>query len=206
MPTKPERIYWDSCVYIDCIQKKQPRFAMLERIYDQAINGEVEFVASTLVLAEVVRCKELTIPAADQELVIRNFFKRSFFHFRPVDRLIAEEAAAISRAYPDLKPPDAIHIATAIRYSCTRLQTYDGECGGPKKMIAYSGRVGRPPLKIELPQLIGDHQPSLFDPPQRVDTNNNEHSASLSHLRSRPQIHPMRQVFSLSPATYRTLG
>jgi predicted nucleic acid-binding protein len=200
MTTKNEkvRVYWDSCVYIDCIQKTQPRFSVLEKIYEQAEIGEIEFIASTFILAEVVKCKNLAISAADQEAVIRRFFKKSFFRFRPVDRQIAEKAAAISRTFPDIKPPDAIHIATAIRYECRCFQTYDGECGGPKKPIAYSGRIDN--LTIELPRVILFDRQQTFDshppPPPAIPP---PHSNNWHFPTSRKPPHPLRRLIALSP-------
>ena len=127
-----------------------------------AANGEIVFVASTLVIAEVTKIKDPSTTAAEQSKLIREFFENPYIQVRSVDRLIAEHAREISRQY-GLQPSDAIHIATALRYKCSCLQTYDGEQGNPKKMLAFDGKIGTPGLKIELPKLPLQQQ-SLLPP------------------------------------------
>jgi predicted nucleic acid-binding protein len=125
-----------------------------------AERGEIVFVASTLVIAEVTKIKDASTTAAQQSKLIREFFENPYIQVRSVDRLIAEEAQEISRKY-GLQPSDSIHVATALRYKCQCLQTYDGEQGNPKKMLAFNGKIGTPALLIELPQLPAQQQSLL---------------------------------------------
>lgn len=152
MPSEPHRIYWDSCVYISCIERTPSRDAMLWAIAKAAEAGDLVLVASSLVIAEVIKIDDPSRSAQDQAALIRRFFENDYIKIRAVDRRTAEDAAEISRT-TGLKPPDAIHVATAIRWKCECLQTYDGEQGGHNKLLAFDGRIGTPPLKIELPAL-----------------------------------------------------
>ena len=55
MTNKPALLYWDSCVFISCIQHDPRRFATLEAIVEEARSGKIILVASTMVLAETVK-------------------------------------------------------------------------------------------------------------------------------------------------------
>jgi predicted nucleic acid-binding protein len=150
MPNEPTRVYWDSCLYIACIQKEPARFPELRAVIKLAEDGAVVLVASTLVIAEVVKLKASTATAAKQAKKIREFFENDYIKVRALDRTTAEQAAEISRSF-GLKPLDAVHVATAIAMKCSCLQTYDGEGGDPKKLLAFDGKIGVPALAIQLP-------------------------------------------------------
>ncbi|MBI3464998.1 MAG: PIN domain-containing protein [Planctomycetes bacterium] len=150
MPTEPTRIYWDSCVYISCIEETPGRFPVLSSLIELAKKGEIVFVASAFVIAEVTKLDRPDLTSKEQAQRIRDFFENDYIKVRGVDRRTSEEAAEISRIY-GLKPPDAVHVATAIRWRCASFQTYDGEKGGSTKLLAFNGKIGQPPLTIELP-------------------------------------------------------
>jgi hypothetical protein len=65
-----------------------------------------------------------------------------------------EGATARVWEYVDLKPKDAIHVATAVRAGVGFLDTYD------EPLIALTDRIGDPPLKIAKP---GDFMQTAFD-------------------------------------------
>jgi predicted nucleic acid-binding protein len=152
MATEKLRLYWDSCAWVSCIENTSGRGPLLRQILNLAIDGEILFVASALVIAEVVKINDPSINSAQQSKLIADFFQNPYIRVRSVDRLIAEEAREISRVH-GVKPADAVHIATAIRYKCYSLQTYDGESGKRKKLISYDGQIGIPALKIEVPKM-----------------------------------------------------
>jgi len=164
MPNEPPKVYIDSCAYISCIQEDVGRHETVSAVVEQAKSGEIVIVASTLIIAEVVKLDHLSeqgVDIAEQAERIRLFFENDYIKFRAVDRRIAEEAAAISRQHR-IKPPDAIHLATALQCGCTSFQTYDGEDGGNRRLLGFDGVIGSPPLKIEVPRVMGDDQPGLF--------------------------------------------
>jgi predicted nucleic acid-binding protein len=159
MSNKPKLIYWDSCVFISAIQRTKDRFDILNNILDDAKADKIKIVSSTLAIAEIVKLEQgldsskLTEDASR----IKDFLENKYFHIRNVDRAIAEEAASIAREFK-IKPQDAIHVATALRYQCSCLQTYDGG------LLGLDSKIGRPPLRIELPHcLSGDNvQKEMF--------------------------------------------
>lgn len=66
---------------------------------------------------------------------------------------IAAMARDIGEKHPAITPTDAIHIATAIVANADVLFTFDGvgKRRRPKSMIANTGKIGNPPLKISEP-------------------------------------------------------
>jgi len=153
MPNEPLRVYWDSCVYIDCIQRHPDRGAVLDSIIKQAKHGEIVLVASALVLAEVSKLKDPNATAEEEAERILRFFENDFIKVRNVTRRIAEHAADMTRRH-SIKPSDAIHVATALEAKCLSLQTYDGVKGCRGKLIALDGKMGSPPLPIEIPRIV----------------------------------------------------
>ena len=49
------KVYWDSCVFIDRIQRTPGRIAVLEEITNAAEAHEIEIITSNFTIAEV--CK-----------------------------------------------------------------------------------------------------------------------------------------------------
>lgn len=167
MATDPLRIYWDSCAYVSCISGTAGRVVILRQILQLAKDKEIVFVMSPLIIAEVVKLEDNSIDAATQAKTIREFFENDYFAPRALDRRTAEESAEITRRF-GLKPPDAIHVATAIRAKCYSLQTYDGEQGEARRLLRFDGLIGTPALRIELPTLpptASKQQPLAFGGP-----------------------------------------
>lgn len=205
-----ERIYWDSCVFIDCIQETADRIKILESIVEAAKSGEVRILTSTLAIAEVVRCEPDRALSKDDADKIKAFFENDFISVRQLDRETAELAADISRQY-GLKPPDAIHVATAIKHKCQVLNTYDGRNKKKKgKLLKYDGQIGVPPLKIQEPQQRSapPKQRTLLDALEELDrgpkvTNGGQSEPPLlafcSCQHAECKRHPMRPPPPLLP-------
>jgi predicted nucleic acid-binding protein len=149
-------IYWDSCVFIDLIEKTDvTRFQTLEAIVASAERGEVRIVTSALSLAEVSKLKNLsTLPEWKEKQVVQ-FFENEYVAVRNVDRVVAEAARAIIRGH-NIKPSDAVHVATALQAKVQVLHTYDDKLLQLDKQINYPHT---PPLRMETPNWI--FQPTL---------------------------------------------
>lgn len=135
MAASPDRVCWDACTWIALIQKEkikdesgkviEDRERMCRVVFNQAEqpNGGLEIVASALCLAEV--CKNPEIASDVHKL--DDFFERSSVLLVPVDREIGYIARELmSKGYSKLKPPDAIHLASAIYANVAALHTFDG--------------------------------------------------------------------------------
>jgi predicted nucleic acid-binding protein len=146
------KLYWDSCAFISRLQGDADRIDALEYWTDEAAEGRAQIVTSTMAIAEVAFLNRESTEAeleADVRQIL-DYFRNDYITVLNVTTRIAEDAAAIGRMY-GAKPPDAIHIATALFAECAALHTYDG-----KRMLKLDGKIrplrgGGAALKIESP-------------------------------------------------------
>lgn len=136
----PRRL-WCSCTIIKYLAGS-PEAADCEPITQQAAEGQLEIVVSILAEAEVIRVRADVGEVA--EALIREFFGRNYVIRAALDVSIAEKARDIVRKY-NLKPLDAVHVATALHHNIPILETFDDE------MIEVSEKEGDPPLVIRRP-------------------------------------------------------
>jgi predicted nucleic acid-binding protein len=149
MSDKP-RVYWDSCIFIHAFKKTPAHFNTILDIEKQAKAGSLEIFVSALVIAEVVNHKPPGQAMTDGDIrYIRNYFRNKFIKIVPVDRPIATRAADIVRNN-GLKPPDAVHVATALRTECDVFYTYDGD-GNQPGLLQHNQKIGVPSLPIKRP-------------------------------------------------------
>jgi predicted nucleic acid-binding protein len=206
MARKPApHIYWDSCVFIDCLQDSLPehkadRRDVLREYIDSAKRGEIKLVTSAFSIAEVVGLSTDKPVSREDAQKIKDFFENPYIHIRGVDRATVEDAADIGRT-TKISPSDAVHVATAIRAKCRLLLTYDGvkEPTNPRKMLFHDGKIGVPAIGIKIPSLEylrdDQRQKDLFEmqPVAAAD-----HAAGCflldGHL---PKRHPLRPPMQL---------
>lgn len=151
--SNPERIYWDACVWIAYIAREtavplrdggtENRFAVCESTLNAAREGRYEIVTSCFTLAEV--CKKPSVRESPVDN-LPGFFERSYILTVPVDFAIGRRAQAMQvSGLVNLKPPDAIHLASALRAGVAQFNTFDNG------IIELNNRIplqdGRP-LKI----------------------------------------------------------
>ena len=142
------RLYWDSDVFIDRIEETPGRIHRLRPITDAAEHGHVIIVTSAFTMVEVVKLKKLGLLDEETEELVTKFFENEYINIRNLDRFVSERARPIVRKC-GVKPPDAVHIATAILMKAEGrvevMQTFDAG------LIKLSGLVEVDELKIEEP-------------------------------------------------------
>jgi predicted nucleic acid-binding protein len=147
MPDEPRRIYWDSNVPLSYLNGVADRVPVIDELFRQARAGEIELVTSSISRVEVAYIQsEKQAGALDQntEEAIDSLWAPGS-PIKPVEfyDLIADKARAlmrqgISQGWGQLKPLDAIHLATAQQMAvagfhtyCERLQRWTNELGFP---------------------------------------------------------------------------
>ena len=144
--------YWDSCTFLGWLKQEEDKVDECRNAIRAAEKGDIKLVTSAFTLTEVLKLKgEEPIPPGDAEKV-RGFFANEYLVLYDVDRAIAERAQDLVWFHGVL-PKDAIHVATALTTGTAvgieQLDTFDGP------LIALSGKLGDPPLKIGRPDLPG---------------------------------------------------
>ena len=125
------RIYLDTNIWIYALEGYAEFRSELVQLFAQMQGGAMTGITSELTLAEL-----LVKPYQDKDLTQQNQYKKAIDNRNnliviPVLRDILIDAAAI-RANTQLKLPDAIHAATALRTDCTTFLTNDRQF---KKLI-----------------------------------------------------------------------
>ena len=130
--SKPPKIYWDSCAWLGLINGEPDKRRELEILYGAARKGQYEIWTSTFSIVEVVRLKEeqgrpRPLDAASlakiDEILFQNFVK-----LIPMDVDVARRSRAMLRELTGLgKKPDAVHLASAVKWNIPVFHTYDNE-------------------------------------------------------------------------------
>src|SRR5882672_11180002 len=137
--------YWDSVTFLGWLAAEPDKVEECRPVIEAAEAGTITLVTSALTIAEVLWIKghpekKITHQSAHK---VEAFFRHSWIVVREVDRFVAEDARALIWN-KNVKPKDAIHLATALRQDVTLAQfdTFD------HALIKLSGTLGDPPLTI----------------------------------------------------------
>lgn len=166
MATSPRRLYWDACAWIALIQNEklradsgrliEDRGMMCRSVTEAAKAGAIEILTSTLSLAEVCKDPAIKNQTAD---AISDYFENDYLLLVNVDRLVGERARRLlTSGLAGLKPPDAVHLATAAMAGVEELHTFDG------RLLNLSGMIDKADgtkLKICKPDPGGPPAPLL---------------------------------------------
>src|SRR5262245_47275042 len=126
-----KRVYWDANVWLGLINGEPNKKRAVEYIYRSAKSGSHEIWTSTLSLVEVFRIQDeekLSRPLPEENLdKIEQMFQQDLVKLVPVDLEIGKSARRLLRETRGLrKSPDAIHLASALRWPVEVPHTYDG--------------------------------------------------------------------------------
>ena len=145
------RVALDSCVVIDILEGNRAKNPWITHLTRDAEAGKVSLLASALAACEVTHIAG----QADAGQAIIAFFRRSDIDVFPVDIRVADYVREIIGSAAGLKPPDAIHIATAALHDAGVLLTRDAGGGRRgKSMLSLDGKLlpRRKQLRIMTPQ------------------------------------------------------
>jgi predicted nucleic acid-binding protein len=129
MPSNNSIVYWDTCVFIHRLQGTAEYINILRQLTRAAENGAFEIVTSIFTSVEICYIDKAQLTKThltlDQENKIVAFLDNPYIKLRQIDRTVAAKSRSIVRNIPGIKPADALHLATAIVYGVSELQTYD---------------------------------------------------------------------------------
>jgi predicted nucleic acid-binding protein len=140
-----ELIYWDSDAFLGWLQSEPGKMDLCKGTLERGDAGEVVIITSALTVAEVLWLRNAPRITKDKADVLRRFFRRSYFRVRNVTRVLAESAQDLVWDH-NIRPKDAVHVATALDAKVQFLETFD------EYLLGLSGKVGNPLLIIRKPQ------------------------------------------------------
>lgn len=140
--------YWDSNTFLGWLAEEPDKVDLCRPVIEAATAGKLSIITSALTIAEVLWLKGKPKITSEQATQIEAFFRHRWIVVREVDRFIAEAARQLFWDQ-NVKPKDAVHLATALAQDVPieRFDTFD------KGLIKLSGKLGHPPLRIGLPNL-----------------------------------------------------
>lgn len=141
---KPELIYWDSCAFLGHLQAEPDKVQQCGGTLERAAAGEVGIITSALTITEVLWTKGSPKLPEAKATILKRFFRHSYIRVHNVTRTIAEKAQEVVWAN-NVRPKDAIHVATALSLGVPTLETFDDD------LLRLSGKIGAPPLVIRQP-------------------------------------------------------
>ena len=158
--------YWDTCLFIAYLKDSEDENSAVDEIdalirAAQSPSEERIIVVSTLVLAEL---RQRDSYDERRWRTIRDIFytNRSYIRVVSLSPRLAHQASEIGSQYPNLTPPDAVHVATALYEKVDALLTLDGRHEHGKRrrkdLLEYDGKIGNPPLNIKPPYIPGNSQ------------------------------------------------
>lgn len=120
---KPLRVYADTNIFLAFLQKEEGRYHDCRHVFERAKKREIWLFTSIVTLTETAGLVANSSQVQDQD--IEDFFKYPWVRVRYLDRSIATEARRLVQSLHNLKPLDAIHLATAKAVEAQYLYTYD---------------------------------------------------------------------------------
>jgi len=161
----PPRIYWDACAWISYINKEMPapgktftesRYEMCRETLRRAADGQIEIVTSAFTLAEV--CKRVSNDTAPG-VNLPAFFDQPYILTVPVDKLVGTRAQNLQLAgVGKLKPPDAVHLASALVHDVPVFHTFDRPLIDLDKLLSMADgnqlKICWPTREVPLPGLL----------------------------------------------------
>ena len=147
-------VYWDSNAFLGLLNGEQDKVQSCDDVWEAGERGLLMIVTSTLTVAEVIYAKGASKLDPIKRPLVNNFFRAGHIVQKPLTRSIAELARDVVWD-SNVKPKDAVHVATAAYYKIKEFHTFDGPLL-TLKMITVDGfsvSIQKPyaPRQLKLP-------------------------------------------------------
>jgi predicted nucleic acid-binding protein len=136
-----------------------PRFTMCQTVLKRAEAGEIEIATSAFTLAEVCKRRD----EAPQNINLPAFFDQPYILLVPVEKRIGLRAQHLQLSgVGNIKPADAIHLASALVADVPVFHTFDGGLLGLDKVLTLNDgkqlQIVKPTGETPLPGLLAGMQ------------------------------------------------
>ncbi|MHB1245224.1 MAG: type II toxin-antitoxin system VapC family toxin [Sulfuriferula sp.] len=132
-------VYWDADAFLALINedKSSAEMAGCNDVWATCEKGTLLIVTSTLTTAEVIHKKGTLKLDQQKRVLVSNFFRQSFISQKPLTREIAELARDVVWD-SNIKPKDAVHVATCAYFKIRLLHSFDTNLVN-KRVITVNG-------------------------------------------------------------------
>jgi predicted nucleic acid-binding protein len=132
-------VYWDSDAFLALLNGDKTASEMQGclDVWTLGQKGLIHIVTSTLTVAEVIHMKGTPKLDPTKRHLVSNFFRQHFISLKPLTREIAELARDVVWD-SNIRPKDAVHVATAGYYKLRELHSFDGNLVG-KQVVSVQG-------------------------------------------------------------------
>ena len=156
-----ERHYCDSCVFLGVLNNEPGKFHDCRTLLQAADEGVIDLFTSAFTMAEVIKIKGEVELDESKEHIIDQLFKQPWIKIANFEREMGQICRSITWKY-NLKPYDALHLATAIRLRVNFFNTTD------KPLISkLPTHIGHTPdysgVVIQWPCVNGYSPPLFFE-------------------------------------------
>lgn len=117
-------VYWDSPAFLGLLNSEADKVLSCEDVWRAAERGLITIVTSTLTVAEVIYSKGVPKLDPAKRPLVSNFFRAGHIVQKPLTRAIAELARDVVWD-SNVKPKDAVHIATSAYFKIKEFHTFD---------------------------------------------------------------------------------
>ena len=121
-------VYLDTSVFIYAVEHCQPYASLVAPIWPLAAAGRLRLATSELTAMEA-----LVAPLRAGDVPLQDDYRRMLYQsdvkLQSVSTTVLMAASALRAAYPALRTPDAVHIATAQQVGCGTFLTNDHRLG-----------------------------------------------------------------------------
>lgn len=151
--TQVNRVVWDTNVVIGLLEKKPDRYPLIEPFMLDAEAGRLEILIADTTVVELHGLRGLREQGASADqarAILRDFLSLPYVVRRPLHHQLADEAGELAGRLGIKRAADAVALALAVQEGIGLLHTLDGS-GGKSGLIGHSGKVGTPPVVIEVP-------------------------------------------------------
>ena len=150
-----EQFYWDANAFLGFLNDEADKAQTCQHVLEAAQKGTAIILTSAFTLTEVIYVKGQPKLDPAKRSRVDNFFKADYISLRNVTRLAAELARDLVWDH-NIRPKDAIHVATACLYKVPVMHTFDDELLGCDGVT-----LGAHQLKICKPAIV--HQTDWVD-------------------------------------------
>ena len=129
-----DQFYWDANAFLGLLNDEDGKADECARVLAAAKNGTVIIVTSALTLTEVLFVKGQPKLDPAKRSIVDRFFRAPYISVRNVTRQTADLARDLVWDL-NIRPKDAIHVATACLYKVPIMHTFDDALIGKSGLV-----------------------------------------------------------------------